>query len=270
MTESTTVRLEHGPRRGETIIMLHGNNAGSWMWEPQTERLQDRHILTPDLPALGERYREPWPGMGGAADDIAGIIREHALGGTAHVVGLSLGGVVAIHLAQRHPELVRSCMITGAPIAGLTRLERLLIPPQLPLWRQRWYWRAQAIAFGIPADARDIFVDSAVRVAPETNRETYREVAAGIPEEPIAYAGPLLAIAGEKEQHSVKDAFPTLRRRAPQLQSWIAPGMHHPWNVEDPDLFTNVIREFVDTGVWSLADRRPQASDAPGGPAVQR
>lgn len=258
MTESNHWQLEHGPRRGETIILLHGNNAGGWMWEPQMERLHSRHLLTPDLPALGERYREQWPGLTGAADDIAEIIREHALGGTAHVVGLSLGGFVAVHLLSRHPELVRSCMITGVAITGLTRLERLLILPQLPLWQRRWYWRAQAAAFGIPADGRDLFVDSGVRVAPETNRRTYGEVAGSdIPAGPFEYSGPMLAIAGEKEQRSVKDAFPALRQAAPQLQTWVAPDMHHPWNVEDPDLFTAVIREFVDTGCWPPADRRP-------------
>lgn len=255
MTESGHWHLEHGPHRGETIILLHGNNTGGWMWEPQTERLPDRHLLTPDLPGLGERYQLQWPGMAGAADDVAGIIREHALGGTAHVVGLSLGGFVALHLLQRHPGLVRSAMVTGVAAAGLTRLERLLIPPQLPLWRRRWYWRAQAVAFRVPSDGRKLFVESAVRVAPETNRETYREVAAsGMPAGRFEYSGPLLAMAGAKEQHSVRDAFPALRRALPQVQTWVVPGMHHPWNVEDPGLFTAVIREFVETGIWPPAD----------------
>ncbi|WP_274617626.1 alpha/beta fold hydrolase [Nesterenkonia sp. AY15] len=248
--------LEHGPQDGETIIFLPGNSTGSWMWAPQVERLPGRHLLTPDLPGLGERYREPWPGLAGAADDVAGVIRAHALGGRAHVVGLSLGGLVVVRLLHRHPELVRSTVVTGAPVAGLTRIERLLIPPQIPLLRRRWYWNAQAMAFGVPPDSRELFVDSAVRVSAETNRLTYREVAAGcMPASRFHYSGPVLAIAGEKEQRSVRDGFPVLRQSLPQLQTWIAPKMHHPWNIEDPDLFSRVIREFADTGTWEPAER---------------
>ncbi|WP_407445458.1 alpha/beta fold hydrolase [Rhodococcus sp. (in: high G+C Gram-positive bacteria)] len=255
MTGSGHWALEHGTRTGETIVLLHGNNAGGWMWGPQIERPPDRHVLTPDLPALGERYGRRWPGMRGAADDIAEIIREHAIGGTAHVAGLSLGGFVAVHLVHRHPRVVRSCMVTGVALTGLTPLERFLIPPQIPLWRRRWYWRAQAAAFGIPAEDRDLYVDSAVRVAPDTNRRIFREVAeSGLPSEPFAYSGPMLALAGEKEQRSVRDSFAALGQALPQLQTWVAPGMHHPWNIEDPDLFTSVLRTFADTGVRNEAD----------------
>ena len=145
-------------------------------------------------------------------------------------------------------------MITGVALTGLTPLERFLIPPQIPLWRKRWYWRAQAAAFGIPADDRDLYVESAVRVAPDTNRRIFREVAeSGLPSEPFAYTGPILAVAGEKEQRSVRDSFGALGQALPQLQTWVAPGMHHPWNIEDPDLFTTVLRTFADTGDWKAA-----------------
>lgn len=156
-------------------------------------------------------------------------------------------------LGERHRE-----QWPGKAGAGLTRLERLLSAPQIPLWGRRRYWRAQAMAFGIPADGRDLFVDSATRVAPETNRRTYREVAGGcLPTGPLEYSGPMVAIAGEREQRSVKDAFPALRQESPQLHTWVAPGMHHPWNIEDADLFTAVIRNFVKTGRWPPAEQRP-------------
>ncbi len=52
----------------------------------------------------------------------------------------------------------------------------------------------------------------------------------------------------------MRDAFPALGKALPQLQTWVAPGMHHPWNVEDPDLFTTVLRTFADTGEREAAD----------------
>lgn len=53
------------------------------------------------------------------ADALAPLIRAHAKGGRAHVVGLSMGGFVALELARRHPDLCRSVWVTGAaPLAG--------------------------------------------------------------------------------------------------------------------------------------------------------
>lgn len=238
----TAFGIEHGARHGETIILLHGNGTGGWMWEPQVERLPDRHVLTPDLPGLGTRTAEAWPGMAGAADDVAAVIRQRALDGRAHVVGLSLGGFVALQLLRRHPELVRSCFVTGVAAAGLAGWERWLIAAQLPLWRHRWYWSAQAVAFRIPIEGREQFVSAASAVRPDTNRRIFREVAGGaMPEGPFAYDGPVLAVAGEREPRSVRNSFPLLRTAFPQLRTWIAPGMHHPWSTEDPVLFTETI-----------------------------
>lgn len=243
--------VEHGPRKGATTVLIHGNSVANWMWQPQVERLHGRHLLTPDLPGFGTRVDTVWPGMPAAADDIANLIRERAIGRHAHIVGLSLGGFVATHLIQRHPELVRSCTITGVALAGLGRWERRIIAAQIPLWPRRWYWSAQAMAFGIPQDGRALFADTASRVLPETNRRIFREVAgAGMPRGPFSYDGPMLAVAGAREPHSVRDAFSVLHAAVPQLRTWIAPRMHHPWNIQDPDLFTAMITGHTDNDMW--------------------
>ncbi|KAA1425082.1 alpha/beta fold hydrolase [Mumia zhuanghuii] len=243
--------LEHGPREGETIVLLHGANVAGWMWEPQIELLPDRHLLTPDLPGYGARADTVWPDLGAAADLVADLIRTRALEGRAHLVGLSLGGHVAIHVIHRHPDLVHSCTVTGVAAAGLGRLERSLVVLQLPLWRRRWYWAAQAVAFGIPADARELFVDSGSRVQAETNRRVFSEVAAGtVPAGAFDYAGPVLAVSGEREPRSVRAGFEALGVSIPQLQAWVAPRMHHIWNIEDPALFARMIVTHADTGTW--------------------
>lgn len=243
--------VEHGPRTGETIVLLHGNSVANWMWQPQVERLADRHLLTPDLPGLGSRADTVWPGMSAAAEDVAELIRERAIDQKAHIVGLSLGGFVATHLVRRHPKLVRSCTITGVALGGLGKWERRIIRVQLPLWPRRWYWAGQAFAFGIPQDSRALFSDTASRVLPETNHRTFSEVAGGgIPRGPFTYDGPMLAVAGGREPRSVRDGFKVLQNAMPQSRTWIAPGMHHPWNIQDPELFTEMIRTHADHSVW--------------------
>lgn len=242
---------EHGPREGETLVLLHGNSVAGWMWTPQVELLPGRHLLTPDLPGLGRRSAEVWPGLHAVADDVARLIRERALGGRAHVVGLSLGGFVALHLLHRHPDLVRTCTISGVAAAGLGSIERVLVQSQVPLWHHRWYWAAQAFVFRIPADSRDAFAAAGAAVLPETNRRTVAEiVAGGMPRGGFDYDGPLLVVAGEREAGSVRAAFPVIRSALPQARFWVAPRMHHPWNIEDPELFTRMIVTHADAGEW--------------------
>lgn len=242
---------EHGPRAGETIVLLHGGNMGGWTWGGQVEALPGRHLLTPDLPGYGQQASIAWPGPSAAADDVARTIRERAIGGRAHVVGLSLGGHTALFLLQQHPDLVLSCAVSGVAALGLGRFEALMVGVTVPAWHRRWFWSLQSYAFRIPAKDRQLFVNCASAPLPITNRRLFSEARDGaMPQGPIDYDGPFLAVAGEREAGSVERAFPVLRAALPQTQTWVAPRMHHAWSAEDPGLFTRMVTTFADTGRW--------------------
>lgn len=241
--------IEHGDRAGESIVLLHGGNVGNWMWEPQVQGLTGRHLITPDVIGFNTRAAEHWPGLAGAADDIAEVIRARAVGGRAHVVGLSMGGVIGVHLAARHPDVVRSCMVTGAMMIGIGGGQRWLAEQQLKGWNRRWFWRMQAAMFHIPADSREQFIGAGLAVSRDTAHRMYGEIFAGsMPPGTFDYTGPMLAIAGGREAKSVRAAFPALRQAMPQTRTWIAPRMGHVWSVQDPELFTRTIVDFVDRG----------------------
>ena len=83
------------------------------MWSPQVARLADAHrVVVLDLPGHGELAAEPFT-LDAAADSVARAIDE-AAEGRAVVVGLSLGGYVGIHLAERSPDRVRGLVLAGA------------------------------------------------------------------------------------------------------------------------------------------------------------
>ncbi len=44
-------------------------------------------------------------------------------------------------------------------------------------------------------------------------------------------------------------AFPALAAAMPQTRTWTAPGMRHVWSIQDPELFTKTIMDFVDRDV---------------------
>ena len=103
---------------GPPILLVHGFGGAAWNWTELAPLLAGRRILIPDLPGHGGSSPLPAPSLAGFADALAGILDE-----PAGVVGHSLGGVVALRLAERRPELVRG-LVLAAP-AGISSSTRL-------------------------------------------------------------------------------------------------------------------------------------------------
>ena len=85
------------------LVLLHGVGLDHTMWEPVIELVRDTYAVTAlDLPGLGTRPPAPaGVTLTDLADGVADAIPERS-----HVVGFSLGALVAQHLARYRPELV--------------------------------------------------------------------------------------------------------------------------------------------------------------------
>jgi pimeloyl-ACP methyl ester carboxylesterase len=105
--------LVDGPAGAPAIVFVHGTRLTRTMWRAQVDDLRDAYrVIALDLPGHGVLANQPFT-VTAAADEVARVIDE-AAGGRAVVVGLSLGGYVAMELAARRPELVRGLVLSGA------------------------------------------------------------------------------------------------------------------------------------------------------------
>ena len=243
------IRPRADGRAPRTLLFLHGGNVANWMWDAQVKGFPEYRSFTPHLPGFGARSGEEWEGLDSAADDVAAFVADAVEEGGVHVVGLSLGGVVALRLLARHPELVTSALVSGVPVRGIDGATRQLARLQIRLWGREWFWRFQAGAFGIPPHDRQLFTDHGVSIRPENARLIMDEVyAGGLPDGLRAYTGPLLAVAGAKEPPVIRRSFADLGEALPQAVFRVAPGMHHQWSIEDPLLFNAMVRSWVERG----------------------
>jgi pimeloyl-ACP methyl ester carboxylesterase len=93
------------------VLLLHRAGASSWAWRPHLDALgAEIRAVALDLPGHGE---SPGPALASieAMADVAGAAIERLGLGRAVVAGHSMGGAVALSLAQRRPELVAGVLM---------------------------------------------------------------------------------------------------------------------------------------------------------------
>jgi pimeloyl-ACP methyl ester carboxylesterase len=108
---------------GPPLLLVHGFGGAAWNFSELVPLLTGRRLIVPDLPGHGGSSALPATSLAGFADVLASL-----LDAPADVLGHSMGGVVALRLAERHPSLVRSLVLAAAAgISSSTRVAEVLI-----------------------------------------------------------------------------------------------------------------------------------------------
>lgn len=106
---------------GDPVLLIHGFGGSSHNWIPVADGLAERHrLVAPDLRGFGwtERVQDPEAySLENQVATVLGVLDALEID-RAHVVGHSYGGGVALWLASRQPERVRSLTLVGSTFPG--------------------------------------------------------------------------------------------------------------------------------------------------------
>lgn len=243
---------------GAPVLLLHGLGGGLLDWEPQMAPLSAHYrVLRLDVRGHGSsdkprgRYR-----VEDFTSDAAAVLGE-AGAGPAHIVGLSMGGMIAMQLALDAPDLVRSLVLanTGPEVRGENAAERLGI------WQRRILTRLLSMERFATLLAERLFPEPDQEAMqanfrrrwsandPRAYRESYLallrwSVASRLPQ----IRQPTLVVHSEFDYTSLERKR-RWAERIPQARIATIAGGRHAVSMDKAADFNRVVLEFLETAI---------------------
>ena len=264
---------------GPTILFIHEFAADHRTWARQVEALSGefrcitydaRGYPPSEVPKEQERYSYIRQ-----ADDAIDVLDAFGAG-QAHIVGLSMGGFCALQLGIRYPGRVSSLLVSsagsGANPAGRAAFiaetgqvaaafrdqgsaavaEKLADgPSRIQLRRKNpAAWREFVRQLGEhSAEGMALTVTGVQRSRPSLY---------DITDELSGITAPTLVVNGDEDEACLEPGL-LLKRTIPAAGLLVVPNSGHALNLEEPDLYNDVIRTFIHDargGRWPARDPR--------------
>lgn len=240
---------------GPLLVFLHGIGGNRHNWSDQLETFADRFTAVAwDARGYGDSDDEPARVFTDFADDLASVVTR--LGAPAHIVGLSMGGRIALDCWRRYPQLVASLTLAdtsaGAP-PDPARIEAFLALRSAPLLAGE---TPAEIAPGIVDSiagpeitkaARDRLLASHAALRAPSYLSTLAAVTRFADFPPLAgITVPTLVIAGEHDPIATPAHATAMAAAIPGARLHIIPGAGHVSNIEAPAAFNAALGRFLD------------------------
>jgi 3-oxoadipate enol-lactonase len=252
VTERRLVQIQQGRMamgvrgEGEPLVMLHPLALAGDLWEPLADALADQfQVFTPDLRGHGDTS---WDGGAFSIADMAHDLAQalDTLGsGPVHLLGMSMGGSVAMTFAGLYPDRVRTLTLAdttawygeNAVTAWAERAEKAVsVPREKQVGFQVDRWFSESFRNARPAD-----VERVVRIFVATDSAAHgaacqamgaldsRELLASV-------TAPTLVLVGEEDYATPPAMAEQIADGVPGSTLLVLPALRHMSLIEKPGL----------------------------------
>lgn len=242
----------HG--QGDPLLLIHGLGSSSRDWEPQLSHFSRLFkVITLDLRGQGRSSKPPGPyTISMFAEDTARLL-EGLDCGPVHLLGISLGGMVAFQMALDFPELIKKLVIVNSVPElvprGLGDLlaywQRLLIIRLLGMKKMGGVLAERFFTEPGQEDIKEVFIER----WSENHKPSYRAALKA------AYGWSVRERLGEIDLPTLVlgaegDYFPTSEKEAytaliPGARLVVIKNSKHALPAEKPEEFNQVVEEFL-------------------------
>jgi pimeloyl-ACP methyl ester carboxylesterase len=239
---------------GPHVVLLHGGNLDARMWDDQVPFLAKSFTVTRyDIRPYG-RSALTEKGFS-SVDDLAALMDFLGIA-RASLVGLSLGGRIAIDFALVHPDRVENLVLMGPGLTGfpfnakdeavlamLARAKTGDAKGAMELWLQHPMMAPAMARPAVAARIRPIAMDNA-RIW------TNLGIGERVPNPPAIkrlaeIKAPTLVIVGERDVPDIQAIVKLVAASVEGARVEVVPGAAHMPNMEEPTLVNGLLGEFL-------------------------
>jgi len=242
--------------QGHALFLLHGMNGNSRSWAPQLKALSDSYrVIAWDAPGYGQS--DPVAPDADAYAAQAALLLDHLKVEQAHVIGHSMGGVIAERFCARHLDRATSLVLSGthwgnavpegAPLAAkyARRLQELEDMPAME------YGKVRAEKM-LPAEPQSDVFDLVADVASEMRREGLLnggQMVERTDNRPFlpALKLPVLIVTGDSDPVVRPQRSEAMMEFLPSARAISLSGVGHAAYLEKPEIFNRAVREFFNS-----------------------
>jgi pimeloyl-ACP methyl ester carboxylesterase len=244
---------------GPAVLLLHAFPLDSGMWASQIGDLSDHYrVLAPDFPGFGTSTASTGFTVDGAADLLGEFLDHLGVNERVVVAGVSMGGYVALAFARRQPQRLRALILADTKAEPDDETGRAGRDKMIELVRKEG---PTALAEQMlpkllgPATAANK-ADVSEQVRQSIHAQRADGIVAGLKalrDRPDARPGlshvsvPTLVVVGEQDSVTPPANAKAISDAIPNSRLAVITGAGHLSNVENPAMFTAVVREFLNS-----------------------
>lgn len=235
--------------RGRPIVLTHGHMSSRTAWSGQHQALADRYrVISWDIRGHGQTVAPDDPAqysLGLTVADVRALLGHLGIE-RAVIGGLSLGGYISLAFYLAHPEMVDALVICDSG-PGYRNDEA----------RTQWNERAFARAAELEAQGLDSLESRSREVRESRSRHRSARSLAHATRGILAQEGsavidglpsigvPTLVVVGDQDRPFLAPCE-YMAKKIPGARLETVAGAGHSSNLDQPDAFNRVLRDFLD------------------------